>query len=127
MKIDFMSFDMCQLKRHIVTDSISSLYSFINRVYMPPYSTFNRRYIITFIASLFNFYNKIFITLWTKPNIVPRSTMMEKFMLSRSFKVLLIFHSTLKSSHLRPNVFHISELDAILQDYLGPLTDIFYS
>ena len=116
MKKNLMSFNMCQLKIHIVTDSISSIYSFMNRVFMPSYSTFNGRYIIAFIASLFNFYNEIFITLWTKPNIVPRSTMMETFMLFRSFKVLLIFYSTLKSSHFRPNVFLTSELDAILQD-----------
>ena len=88
MKIDFMSFDMCQLKSHIVTDSISSIYSFMNRVFIHSYSTFNGRYIITFIASLFNFYQKNFMTLWTKPNTVTRSTMMETFMLSRSFKVL---------------------------------------
>ena len=86
-----MSFNMCQLKIHIVTDSISSIYSFMNRdrVFMPSYSTFNGHCIITFIASLFNFYNEIFITLWTKPNIVPRSTMMETLMLFRSSKVLL--------------------------------------
>ena len=113
-----MSFNMCQLKIHIDTDSISSFYSFMNRdrVFMPSYSTYNGHCIITFIASLFNFYNEIFITLWTKPNIVPGSTMMETFMPFRSFKVLLIFYSTLKSSHFRPNVFHTSELDAILQD-----------
>ena len=117
-KKNLMSFNMCQLKIHIDTDSISSIYSFMNRdrVFMPSYSTFNGHCIITFIASLFNFYNEIFITLWTKPNIVPRSTMMETFMLFRSSKVLLIFYSTLKSSHFRPNVFHTSELDAILQD-----------
>ena len=115
---NLMSFNMCQLKIHIDTDSISSIYSFMNRdrVFMPSYSTFNGHCIITFIASLFNFYNEIFITLWTKPNIVPRSTMMETFMLFRSSKVLLIFYSTLKSSHFRPNVFHTSELNAILQD-----------
>ena len=115
-KKKLMSFNMCKLKIHIVTYSISSIYSFMNRVFMPSYSTFNGRYIITFIASLLNFYIEIFITLWTKPNIVPGSTMMETFMPFRSFKVLLIFYSTLKSSHFRPNVFLSSELDAILQD-----------
>ena len=59
MKIDFTSFDLCQLKSHIVTDIIPSIYSFTNRVFMPSYSIFDRRYIITFIASLFNFYNTI--------------------------------------------------------------------
>ena len=49
----------------LVTNIILSIYSFMIRIFMLSDSTFDRRFIITFIASPFNFYNNtIFLTLW---------------------------------------------------------------